>query len=82
IWRDLANHRYASIFAQPIRRQQAPGYYDIVRRPMDLNTVRKRIRDSKINTTDEFHHDMLLIFQNAIMYNPIGSEIYQMAQEM
>ncbi|KAI8049546.1 hypothetical protein BDF22DRAFT_646875 [Syncephalis plumigaleata] len=82
IWRDLANHRYASIFAQPIRRQQAPGYYDIVRRPMDLNTVRKRVRDSKINTTDEFHHDMLLIFQNALMYNPVGSEIYQMALEM
>ncbi|KAI9595404.1 hypothetical protein BDF19DRAFT_385319 [Syncephalis fuscata] len=65
IWRDLANHRYASVFAQPIRRQQAPGYYDI-----------------KINTTDEFHHDMLLIFQNALMYNPVGSEIYQMALEM
>src|SRR5262249_52016352 len=28
------------------------------------------------------HHDMLLIFQNALMYNPVGSEIYQMAHEM
>ncbi|RKP09182.1 Bromodomain-containing protein [Thamnocephalis sphaerospora] len=64
IWRDLANHRYASVFAQPIRRQQAPGYYDV------------------INTTDEFHRDMMLIFQNAAMFNPAGSEFYQMALEM
>jgi bromodomain-containing protein 8 len=102
IWRELANHRYASVFAHPIRHQHVPNYYKVVKCPMDLNTVRKRVREGVsthaltntlqthslndpfqvINTTDEFHRDMLLIFQNAAMFNPAGSEFYQMALEM
>jgi len=35
-----------------------------------------------ITTTAEFHRDILLMFTNALMYNPENTEIYQMAMEM
>ncbi|KAJ1982034.1 hypothetical protein H4R33_005109 [Dimargaris cristalligena] len=82
IWQDIANHRSASLFTIPIKAQDAPGYYDIIKRPIDLKTIRLRIRDDKITTTDEFHRDILLMLQNALMYNSEDSEVYQMTLEM
>lgn len=45
ILQEISNHRYASVFQNPIREQDAPGYYDIVKHPMDLRTLKKRLRD-------------------------------------
>ena len=42
---DIGNHRFASVFQNPIKEQDAPGYYSIVKQPMDLKTIRKRLRD-------------------------------------
>ncbi|KAJ1971677.1 hypothetical protein H4R35_005121 [Dimargaris xerosporica] len=82
IWREIANHRAGSFFTQPIKAQDAPGYYDIIKKPLDLKAIRLRIRDEKITTTDEFHRDILHMLQNALMYNAEDSEVYQMTLEM
>ncbi|KAJ1911895.1 hypothetical protein IWQ60_009918 [Tieghemiomyces parasiticus] len=82
IWRNIANHRAASLFEGPIKAQDAPGYHDLIKRPIDLKAIRLRIRDDKITTTDEFHRDILLMLMNALMYNSEDSEVYQMTLEM
>ncbi|KAJ1653498.1 hypothetical protein IWQ61_006390 [Dispira simplex] len=82
IWREIANHRAAGLFTQPIKAQDAPGYYDIIKKPIDLKTIRLRIRDDKLTTTDEFHRDILHMLVNALMYNNEDSEVYQMTLEM
>ncbi|KAJ1651229.1 hypothetical protein IWQ61_008158 [Dispira simplex] len=82
IWREIANHRAAGLFTQPIKAQDAPGYYDIIKKPIDLKTIRLRIRDDKLTTTDEFHRDILHMLINALMYNSEDSEVYQMTLEM
>jgi hypothetical protein len=43
---EIGNHRFASVFQNPIKDQDAPGYYNIVKQPMDLKTIKKRLRDS------------------------------------
>jgi bromodomain-containing protein 8 len=40
----------------------APGYEDIIKRPMSIRTVRTRIREGQITTIDEFERDVMLIF--------------------
>ncbi|KAK9702118.1 hypothetical protein K7432_011406 [Basidiobolus ranarum] len=82
IWREIANHRFGAVFMHPIKEQAAPGYYDVIKRPMDLKSIKQRIREGVITTTDEFHRDILLMFQNALMYNKTDSEVYNMAMEM
>ncbi|GFZ48613.1 hypothetical protein JCM24511_06361 [Saitozyma sp. JCM 24511] len=59
-----------------------PNYYDVIKRPMDLKTIRGRIRDGQVTTIDEFERDVLLMFANAMMYNTKGSQVYDMAEEM
>ncbi|KAF9985994.1 hypothetical protein BGZ65_009184 [Modicella reniformis] len=82
IWTDIANHRYGAVFMQPIKEQDAPGYYYMIKRPMDLKSIKERIRDGQITNADEFHRDVLLMFMNALMYNSEDTEVYQMALAM
>ncbi|KAG0208584.1 hypothetical protein BGX28_000508 [Mortierella sp. GBA30] len=82
IWTDIANHRFGAVFMQPIKEQDAPGYYVMIKRPMDLKSIKERIRDGQITNADEFHRDVLLMFMNALMYNKEDSEVYQMALAM
>ncbi|KAG0040176.1 Bromodomain-containing protein 8 [Podila clonocystis] len=82
IWTDIANHRFGAVFMQPIKEQDAPGYYLMIKRPMDLKSIKERIRDGQITNADEFHRDVLLMFMNALMYNGEDTEVYQMALAM
>ncbi|KAI1315787.1 Bromodomain-containing protein 8 [Mortierella claussenii] len=82
IWSDIANHRFGAVFMQPIKEQDAPGYYYMVKRPMDLKSIKERIRDGQITNADEFHRDVLLMFMNALMYNGEDTEVYHMALAM
>jgi len=41
---------------------EAPDYYDVIKRPMDLKKIRQRIKDGEISTIDEFERDILLLF--------------------
>ena len=49
---------------------------------MDLQRVRKRIECGAIGNCAELQRDLLLIFQNAMMYNSSKTDIYRMAFEM
>ncbi|XP_063303328.1 bromodomain-containing protein 8 isoform X4 [Pelobates fuscus] len=82
VWRAAANHRYANVFLQPVTDDIAPGYHSIVQRPMDLSTIKKNIETGIIRSTAEFQRDIMLMFQNAVMYNSSDHDVYHMAVEM
>ncbi|XP_078122808.1 bromodomain-containing protein 8 isoform X2 [Sander vitreus] len=82
VWRAAANHRYANVFLQPVTDEIAPGYHSIVQRPMDLAAIKKNIETGVIRTTAEFQRDIMLMFQNAVMYNSLDHDVYHMALEM
>ncbi|XP_058961919.1 bromodomain-containing protein 8-like isoform X3 [Pocillopora verrucosa] len=82
VWRAAANHKYANVFLHPVTDDEAPGYHGIVFRPMDLSTIKKNIENGTIRTTSEFQRDMMLMFQNALMYNSADHDVYRMAEEM
>uniref|UniRef100_A0A224YUR5 Bromodomain-containing protein 8 n=1 Tax=Rhipicephalus zambeziensis TaxID=60191 RepID=A0A224YUR5_9ACAR len=82
VWRAAANHKFANVFLHPVTDEMAPGYHSIVYRPMDLLTIKKNIENGYIKTTLEFQRDMMLMFQNAIMYNSSDHDVFHMAIEM
>lgn len=49
---------------------------------MDLSTIKKNIETGLIRTTAEFQRDIMLMFQNAVMYNSSDHDVYHMALEM
>lgn len=78
----ISQHRNGNIFHNPIKKSEAPDYYDIVKRPMDLKTIKARIREGQIASSAEFQRDVYLMFANSLMYNRPGSDIYTMAEEV
>lgn len=51
LWREIANHKNGAMFMNPIKESIAPHYYEIVKRPMDLKTIKNRIRDGVSHQT-------------------------------
>uniref|UniRef100_A0A8C5K528 BRD8 domain containing n=1 Tax=Jaculus jaculus TaxID=51337 RepID=A0A8C5K528_JACJA len=82
VWKMIASHRFSSPFLKPVSERQAPGYKDVVKRPMDLTTLKRNLSKGRIRTMAEFQRDLMLMFQNAVMYNDSDHHIYHMAVEM
>ncbi|KAF8845811.1 hypothetical protein BDN67DRAFT_1065075 [Paxillus ammoniavirescens] len=78
----ISQHRNGNIFHNPIKNSEAPDYHEIIKRPMDLKTIKARVKDGIISNSLEFQRDVYIMFANAMMYNRPGSDIYQMAEEM
>ncbi|XP_077273128.1 bromodomain containing 8 isoform X3 [Temnothorax americanus] len=82
VYNRLATHKYASVFLRPITEDQAPGYHSVIFRPMDLSTIKKNIDNGTIRSTMHFQRDVMVMFQNAIMYNKHDTFIFKMAVSM
>jgi len=82
LWSQASAHKYGSIFAHPIKESDAPGYHEIVKKPMDLKTIKNKIKDGSIANLDDMQNAMLLMFTNALLYNDEDTPVYQMAREM
>lgn len=78
----ISTHRSSSVFQTAIRDSDAPLYGSVVRRPLDLRTIGKRVKEGEVQTIDELERDVLLMFTNALLFNPRGSEVYRMAEEV
>ncbi|XP_048002842.1 bromodomain-containing protein 4A [Leguminivora glycinivorella] len=81
VYKRICSHRYAQHFLRPVTDDIAPLYSTIVRRPMDLSTIKRRIKDGVIRTTAELTRALQLMFSNALMYNSSHHFIYQMTLE-
>ena len=68
-------------FQNPIDLSEAPGYLDIVERPMDINYVKRQLEIYETNPR-LFLKDMILIFDNCIKYNIEGSQLAVWANEL
>ena len=59
-----------------------PDYFEVIKKPMDLGTIRKKLENGCYHTLEEFEGHVHLTFENAMVYNPEGSVVYNMAKEM
>ncbi|KAJ3178561.1 hypothetical protein HDU85_005168 [Gaertneriomyces sp. JEL0708] len=60
----------AFIFREPVDPAVLPDYYRRIKKPMDLQTMRKKLDKEKYKTPDEFAKDMKQMFANCFDYNP------------
>ncbi|KAJ8028294.1 Transcription initiation factor TFIID subunit 1 [Holothuria leucospilota] len=73
---------YTAPFHTPVNPKQVPDYYRIVNNPMDLQTIRERIRKRQYKSRDEFKADIEAIVGNSTLYNGAKSPLTMIAQNM
>ncbi|KAG1364176.1 transcription factor GTE7 [Cocos nucifera] len=56
-------------------------YFQIIKQPMDLGTVRSKLSKGLYPSPLEFAADIRLTFNNALIYNPEGHEVHKLADQ-
>lgn len=57
------------LFLKPVTKKEAPDYLDIIDKPMDLSTIREKVRRMEYKNREDFRHDVWQITFNAHRYN-------------
>ncbi|XP_050374136.1 transcription initiation factor TFIID subunit 1 isoform X2 [Argentina anserina] len=57
------------LFLKPVSKKDAPDYLNFVKRPMDLSTIREKVRKLEYKSREKFRHDVAQITINAHLYN-------------
>lgn len=59
-----------------------PDYFEVIKQPMDLGTIRKKFDTGMYGNADAFVADVRLVFSNCYTYNPADSDVCRMAREL
>uniref|UniRef100_A0A673LXZ5 Bromodomain adjacent to zinc finger domain protein 1A n=1 Tax=Sinocyclocheilus rhinocerous TaxID=307959 RepID=A0A673LXZ5_9TELE len=67
---DLVRHEDSWPFKKLVSRTQVPDYYDIIKKPIALSTIREKVNNCEYQTAAEYIKDVELMFSNCLEYNP------------
>lgn len=75
---------YAWPFYKPVDAQllDLPDYHEVIKHPMDLGTVKRKMDSLEYHSPDEFAADVRLVFTNCYKYNPPDHEVVAMARKL
>ncbi|EJC98793.1 uncharacterized protein FOMMEDRAFT_161628 [Fomitiporia mediterranea MF3/22] len=68
----------AFLFLQPVDpiRDKAPDYFDVIKNPMDLQTMGHKLQNGMYKNRQDLESDFRLMIRNCRTYNPQGSYAY------
>lgn len=80
----LKKNQNAFIFLEPVdwKGLGLSDYLKVIKHPMDLGTVGSKLASDQYTGLDAFFDDIYLIWNNCMLYNADGSDVYKMAAAM
>lgn len=87
VLRDLNKKTHWNIahpFYEPVDwvKLEIPSYPKIIKKPMDLSTMRKKLDNGEYPTAEKFHDDFKLMIRNCFTFNPAGTPVNTAGQEL
>ncbi|CAO2813606.1 unnamed protein product [Amaranthus hypochondriacus] len=78
----MMRQKYGHVFNVPVDAValKLHDYHQIVKKPMDLGTIKNKLNQRVYKNPDEFAVDVRLTFNNALLYNPKGHEVHSLAE--
>lgn len=72
----LKNQSTKLYFGEPVRGDLYAGYYEIIKDPRDLGTIKKNLESQTFyKNVYEFRDDVRLCFENCRLFNPQGHQV-------
>lgn len=59
-----------------------PDYFTVIKHPMDLGTIRRKLDHREYVNAEQFEQDVRLVFSNCFTYNAPDTDIVQMAKAL
>ena len=81
----VAAHEDAWPFQMPVSITEAPDYYTVIKTPVDLSLIRKRLaQEGKpyYLTPEQLHNDLFLMCENCKVYNNDTTQYWQSANRL
>ncbi|XP_060798545.1 bromodomain-containing protein 4 isoform X3 [Neoarius graeffei] len=84
VLKTLWKHQFSWPFQAPVDavKLNLPDYYKIIKSPMDMGTIKKRLENSYYWNAQECIHDFNTMFTNCYIYNKAGDDIVLMAEAL
>lgn len=70
------------LFMDLVSKKEYPIYYTLIKNPISMNIIKKRIHSNYYESLLQFEQDFHLMFDNARKFNEEGSYVYEDADEM
>ena len=48
VWRNASHHKYANLFVNPVTDEIAPGYSVVIKRPIDLKSIKSKVDNGQV----------------------------------
>ncbi|XP_053621157.1 bromodomain adjacent to zinc finger domain protein 2B isoform X13 [Plodia interpunctella] len=81
---EMECHEHAWPFLVPVNTKQFPQYKKVIKCPMDLSTIKRKLQDNIYKCKEEFASDVRLVFANCEVFNdddsPVGRAGHTMRQ--
>ncbi|KAI5139972.1 tyrosine-protein kinase BAZ1B isoform X1 [Manis pentadactyla] len=71
----IVKYRFSWPFREPVTRDEAEDYYEVITHPMDFQTVQNKCSCGSYRSVQEFLTDIKQVFTNAELYNCRGSHV-------
>lgn len=70
-------------FSVPVNAQALglPTYHTVIKSPMDLGTIKKRLDENKYSNQAQVADEIRLTFNNACTFNPVGHAVHAVAAQ-
>lgn len=78
----MKNSPYSIHFREPVNPVEVPTYPNIIKEPMDLQTLEKELESGKYKTREEFVRNVKLIFDNAKVFNKPNTIYHKHAENL
>ncbi|XP_073799312.1 bromodomain-containing protein 4 isoform X2 [Danio rerio] len=84
VLKSLWKHQFAWPFHAPVDavKLNLPDYYKIIKNPMDMGTIKKRLESAFYTSAQECIQDFNTMFTNCYIYNKPGDDIVLMAEAL
>ncbi len=82
--RYLVDHKFSWPFRAPVDAVALgiPDYFKVIKHPMDLGTVQRKLALGEYSSTEAFAADVRLVWSNSRLYNAPVTEVHQLASEL
>jgi hypothetical protein len=77
-------HKHAWPFLKPVDAVKLgiTDYHKVIKRPMDLTTIEKRLKNVYYYSAEDCMRDIMTMFNNCYTYNPPHYGVYTMAKDL
>ncbi|KAJ2908953.1 hypothetical protein GGI21_002367 [Coemansia aciculifera] len=91
-WKSLCTRILLRLQAQPSAiefmapvdpiKQGVPTYFDVIKEPIDLSTIRHKLTVHSYHSAEEFKRDVELLFSNCFLFNTAGTYVHTQCETL